>query len=262
MLLDEVAAFIRRFVVPPSPAALVAMTLWVAHTHLVECFESTPRLAFLSPEPGSGKSRAQEVVELLVPAAMHVLNASPAAIFRTIQVARPTLLLDEVDTIFTRKGKDDEHADLRGLLNSGHRAGATIPRCVGPRHDVEAFPTFCAVCLAGLGDLPDTLMTRSVVVRMRRRAPRETVEPFRRRLHRSDGEALRDRLDVWAKEITPTVTDVFPELPAGVTDRPADVWEPTLQTARSHHSGGSRPEHRVEPPLHRESGIPSSSWLR
>ena len=30
---------------------LVAHVLWIAHTWLMECWESTPRIAFLSPEP-------------------------------------------------------------------------------------------------------------------------------------------------------------------------------------------------------------------
>jgi hypothetical protein len=131
-------------------------------------------LALLSPEPGSGKTRTLEVLEDLVPAPMHVLSASTAAIFRTIEVEQPTLLLDEVDAIFGRRGKDDNNEDLRALLNAGHRIGATIPRCVGPSHEVRRFPVYAAVALAGLGDLPDTLMTRSVVIRMRRRAPGET----------------------------------------------------------------------------------------
>jgi hypothetical protein len=239
-LFDDVAAFVRRFVAFPSDAALTAVTLWVAHAHVIDCFENTARLALLSPEPGSGKTRSLEVLELLCPDPMHVLNASPAAIFRTIQRQRPTLLLDEVDTVFTRKGKDDEHADLRGLLNSGYRAGATIPRCVGPRHDVELFPTFCAVALAGLGDLPDTLMTRSVVIRMRRRAPGEKVEPFRRRLHRDDGEDLHDRLADWAGQVSDRVTGDYPDLPDGIVDRPADVWEPLLSVADA--AGGHWPQ--------------------
>ena len=240
VLLDAVEAFVARFVAFPSDSARIAVVLWVAHTHLIECFENTARLALLSPEPGSGKTRTLEVLELLCPEPMHVLNASPAAIFRTIQRQRPTLLVDEIDVVFTRKGKDDDHADLRGLFNSGYRAGATIPRCVGPRHDVELFPTFCAVALAGLGDLPDTLMTRSVVIRMRRRAPGETVEPFRRRLHRDDGEALRHRLADWAAQIRETVTDDYPTLPEGITDRPADVWECLLSIADA--AGGGWPE--------------------
>jgi len=239
-LLDDVAGLLGRFVAFPSDDALTAVTLWAAHTHLISAWENTARLALLSPEPGSGKTRVLEVLELLCPRPMHVLNASPAAIFRTIEKAAPTLLLDECDTIFTRKGKDDEHQDLRALLNSGYRAGATIPRCVGAHHEVRLFPTFCAVALAGLGDLPDTVMTRSVIVRMRRRAPGEVVESFRRRLHRAEGEALRGELETWAKSIAKRVRHVYPELPHGVTDRPADVWEPLLAVADA--AGGRWPE--------------------
>ena len=243
-LLDEVATFIRRFVVFPSDAALTAVTLWAAHTHVIGLFESTPRLALLSPEPGSGKSRTLEVLELLTPHPMWVLNVSPAALFRSIRVQRPTLLLDEVDTIFTRKGKNDEHADLRALLNAGHRDGNTIPRCVGPRHDVEQFPTYCAVALAGLGDLPETIMTRAVVIRMRKRAPDESVEPFRWRLHRENGKILQKSLTEWAKKIRPYVSCAYPELPPGITDRPADVWEPLLAIAEA--AGGDWPKHARE----------------
>ena len=45
--------------------------------------------------------------------------------------------------------------------NSGHRRGATIPRCVGKMQSVVEFPVFAATALAGLGDLPDTLMSQA-----------------------------------------------------------------------------------------------------
>jgi hypothetical protein len=91
-LLDEVHEFIGRFVAFPSEAAAVAVTLWAAHCHAPGSFESTPRLALLSPEPGSGKTRTLEVLELLTPGPMHVLSASPAAIFRSIEKGMLTLL--------------------------------------------------------------------------------------------------------------------------------------------------------------------------
>ena len=70
--LDEVEAFLMRFVAYPSEAARVAHVLWIGHAHLMECWESTPRIAFLSPEPGSGKSRALEASELLVLSLIHI----------------------------------------------------------------------------------------------------------------------------------------------------------------------------------------------
>jgi hypothetical protein len=72
-----------------------------------------------TPEPESGKTRVLEVLELLVPEPMLVLNASPSAIFRTLSKRQITLLFDEVDAIWSKSGKDDNHEDLRALLNAG-----------------------------------------------------------------------------------------------------------------------------------------------
>lgn len=55
VLLDDVRGFIARFVAFPSLAALEAVTLWAAHTHLIEVFESTGRLGLLSPNRAPGR---------------------------------------------------------------------------------------------------------------------------------------------------------------------------------------------------------------
>ncbi|MFI2453630.1 DUF3631 domain-containing protein [Streptomyces sp. NPDC019539] len=240
-LLGEVEAFHRRFNVFPTEAAYVAVTLWDAHAHLLDCFDSTPRLAFLSPEPGSGKSRALEIVETLVPRAEATVNASPNALFRLVEAAegRPTLLFDEIDTVFGPKAGDNE--PVRGFLNSGYRRIGTMLRCVGDgaNQSVQRFSSFCAVAMAGLGSLPDTILTRSVIIRMRKRAPNEHVEPYRLRLNEKEGHALRDQLARWADSVRDQVADSWPELPEGVTDRPADVWEPLLAVAEA--AGGDWP---------------------
>ncbi|MFK0015002.1 DUF3631 domain-containing protein [Streptomyces sp. NPDC091027] len=240
-LLDEVEAFHRRFNVFPTEAAYVAVALWDAHAHLLDCFDSTPRLAFLSPEPGSGKSRALEIVETLVPQPLVAANASAPVLFRAVSTleTRPTILFDEVDTIFGPKAGDNE--PLRGFLNAGHHRGAGMWRCVGDgtNQTVQEFPSFCVVAMAGLGSLPDTILTRSVIIRMRRRARNERVQPFRRRLHAPEGHALRDRLAVWADSVRHLVDGVFPEMPDEVTDRPADVWEPLIAVADA--AGGDWP---------------------
>ena len=82
--LDDVRAFIGRFCALPTEHAYTAATLWAAHAHVLDAFDSTPRLAFLSPEPGSGKTRALEILTLLVPWPMHAVNATPAALFRSV----------------------------------------------------------------------------------------------------------------------------------------------------------------------------------
>ena len=230
-LLDTVHTFIKRFVAFPSPACIDTVTLWAAHAHMVEHFYTTPRLAMLSPEPESGKTRVLEILDLLTPRPMLIFSPSVAAIFRKLAQEQITLLFDEVDTIFTKRGKDDQNEDLRALLNAGYRRGASIPRCVGPRHDVGEFAVFAAVALAGIGDLPDTIMTRSIVIKMRRRTAREAVEQYRVRLHEQEGHALRDQLADWAELVGSAAGEAFPVLPEGVTDRRAEAWEPLIAIA-------------------------------
>lgn len=242
-LLDDIHSFLGRFVAYPSEHAQIAHALWVAHTHLLDACESTPRIAFLSPEPGSGKSRALEVTELLVPRPMPAVNVSVSYLYRSVgaEEGRPTILYDEIDCVFGPKTSAD-HEDIRGLLNAGHRRGAIVGRCVarGNTVELEDFPVFAAVAMAGLGDLPDTVLSRSIIVRMRRRAPGEHVEPFRRRVHGGEGERLRERLVAWTAEIELSVTGAWPQMPPSIADRDEDIWEALLAIAEA--AGGDWPE--------------------
>lgn len=231
-LLDDIESHLGRFVAYPSQSARIAHVLWVVHTHLMDCWDSTPRIAFLSPEPGSGKSRALEACELLVPNPINSVNFSPAYLFRKIgdEDGRPTILYDEIDTVFSTKGDNE---DIRGLLNAGHRKHNVVGRCVvrGKNIQTEETPAYCAVALAGLGDPPDTILTRSVIVRMRKRAPSERVEPYRRRDVEPEADRLRGRIEAWAAGIASTVRDARPRFPEGIEDRAADVWEALLAVA-------------------------------
>ncbi|HEX7039337.1 MAG TPA: DUF3631 domain-containing protein [Trueperaceae bacterium] len=240
-VLDAVRDFIARFVAFPSQAALISVTLWVAMTHMATRVHSAPRLALLSPEPGSGKSRVLEVLALLVAKAMFVFGASAAAIFRSLAAEPRTLLFDEVDAVFTKRSKDsDANEDLRALLNVGYRRGATIPRCVGPKHEIQNFDVYAPAALAGLGELPDTIMTRSHIVRMRKRLPSEKVEPFRSRLNEPQAAPIASDLAAWAAIVADEVGMAWPELPEGVVDRPAEIWEPLIAIADA--AGGHWPQ--------------------
>lgn len=241
-LLDDVQTFLSRFIAYPSPESSTAHALWIAHAHLVDSFENTPRLAFLSPEPGSGKSRCMELTEALTPRPVLSVNSTVAYVFRKIsdEAGLPTLLMDEIDSVFSGS-KSDGNEDLRGLLNSGYRKGATAGRAAirGKEIVTEEWPSYCAVALAGLNQLPDTLMTRSIVVHMKRRSRGQVVEPYRRRVNQPEAVKLTERLADFANQVRATVADAWPELPEGIEDRDADIWEPILAIADA--AGGHWP---------------------
>jgi hypothetical protein len=232
--LNEIFEFLGKFVSYPSQHAQIAHTLWIAHTHAMDLWDSTPRIAFLSKEPGSGKSRALEVTELLVPNPVEAVNVTPAYMFRKVgsEDGRPTILYDEIDTVFGPKAKDNE--EIRGLLNAGHRKHSKAGRCSmrGKQVVTEEIPAYCAVALAGLGGLPDTILTRSIIIKMRRRTANELISPFRRRVYESEGNLLRERLNQWMSGIEELRSElIWPEMPAGIVDRDADVWEALIQIA-------------------------------
>ena len=232
-LLDDVETFLARFVVYPSEFARIAHVLWIFHTHCMGEWDSTPRIAFVSPEPESGKSRALEVSEPLVPRPIESVNATPAYLFRKVSDpdGLPTILYDEIDTVFGPRAKDNE--EVRGFLNAGHRRGAMAGRCVtsGKTVTTEELPAYCAVAMAGIGKIPDTISTRAVMIKMRRRAPTELVEPYRRRIHAKECDNLRDKIEQWAEGFR--LNEMYPEMPNGVEDRAADVWEPLIAISDS-----------------------------
>jgi Protein of unknown function (DUF3631)/Domain of unknown function (DUF3854) len=238
-VLDDVAAFISRFVAFPQEHHVVTLALWVAHTYTFSLFDSTPRLAITSAERQSGKTRVLEVIETLARGPLRTENISTAALYRLVELREPTLLFDEIDTIFGDRAGN--HEELRGVLNAGHRKGAVVYRCVGEgaQQQVQAFRVFAPVALAGIGRLPDTLADRSIPIRLRRRAPDELVAPFRFREVEAPAAPLRDRLHAWAARVAEALDGAQADMPPGVTDRPADVWEPLLVLADA--AGGEWP---------------------
>ena len=167
---------------------------------------------------------------------------SAAALYRVVADRQPTLLLDEADT-YLGNTIAKQHEDLRGLINAGHRRGATVYRgeVSGKTVKVVEFPAFAACALAGIGDLPDTILDRSVIVAMKRRAPDEHVEPFRERLVRP----RRRDCSATASQHGPPSTSTRSATPGprcrdGIIDRAADVWEPLIAVAD--RAGGDWPE--------------------
>lgn len=222
-LLGELSVAIRRNVVMPDWAA-DAVSLWTAHAYLVDCFGISPRLAITSPEKGCGKTTLLDVLSRIVARPLSTANATASAIFRVVEVHRPTLLIDEADTFLS------ENEELRGILNSGHRQGGSVIRTVGEDFEPRSFSTYAACAIALIGKLPGTLADRSVPIELRRRRADELVEPFR--FDRTEHlDQLARKVTRWAADVADRVRDIDPDVPAGMFNRAADNWRPLLTIA-------------------------------
>ena len=248
-ILDDLTAWIEKYTVLPNEHAAPTLALWAAHTWVSPAFYTTPRLVLSSPVPGSGKTRVLELLALVCFNPKMTVSSSTAALFRRIGQAHrnneipPTILFDEIDEVFGASRPSEQTEQLRSLMNSGYKRGATIDRCEGDasKMDVIEWPVFSPLALAGLaGRLPDTITTRSIVIEMRKRAPGEQIAPYRERDATAEIAAVVDGLKAWAAEAGEHLSRVQPSMPEGVEDRPAEVWEPLLAVADM--AGGRWPE--------------------
>jgi hypothetical protein len=225
-ILDEVYDFLGEFVIYPNDHCRTVHTLWIVHTHLMDAFYYSPRLHITSATSGCGKTTLLNLTNLLVHKPMPILNPSPASLYTLIDQEHPTLLIDEIDTLFAKK----DTFDITSIVNSGFdRSSQGVPRVsIEPRR-VDFFNVFGPMLLSGIdkSNMPDTIENRCIQIRLRRKLPRESVKAYRPHKHKPEGDTLKARLKKWigdrgvlerAKEITD------PKVPASIENRSADKW--------------------------------------
>jgi len=226
-LLVSVEGFIRRFSVLPN-AAYLPVAIWAIATHTANSFDCFPYLALFSPTKECVKTRLLEVLEQLVSNSWRGTAPSPAALYRMLAEG-PTLLLDEIE-MFNRKDKSESTQTLLAVLNAGHRKGATIPRCDGPKHELRHFPVYGPKAFAVIGRLPDTLTDRSIVITLQSRTPDQTIARFLMARAKAEARPVREAIATFAEEHQGSIAQAYKRLMANdlpfLQDHDADLWMP------------------------------------
>jgi len=238
-LLSSIRDALKRFVAFADNGAETC-ALWVLAAWSVEAFFTLPFLAITSPEKRCGKTTLVEALSRLVPRSLKASNITPAALFRSIEKYRCSLLIDEADTFLDRRSKASGSDELRGILNAGHsRASALVIRTVGEDHEPVPFNVFGPKVIACIGDLPDTIEDRSITVRMSRRRREEQVKRYR--MDRDHGfRDLARRCARWTADYIGALKEADPEVPDSLHDRAADNWRPLVAIANA--VGGNWPK--------------------
>ncbi len=222
-LLDDVMAVFQRYLVLPDGGA-EALALWVLFSYAHDAFAISPIVALTSPSKQCGKTHACTVLAAMVPRPLFTSNVSSAAVFRCVDAFAPTLLVDELDSFLTTR------AEIRGLLNSGHRReGAVVIRVIGGKP--QRFSTWCPKVLSLIGKLPPTLADRSIELRMRRRMPTEPVAELHSERVVAELEPLRRRMARWRDDHFTALREADPSVPATLQNRGADNWKRLLAIA-------------------------------
>ncbi len=224
-LVQSLEKFLTRYVILPARTAL-PLTLWVLMTYTFDSFDAVPYLVISSPAPRCGKTRLLECLELVASKSRRASNVSEAALFRNIEKCAPTLMLDEAETL---RGKSERAEYLRQILNAGNRRGAVVTRCVGQGANLDAqdFSVFCPKVLAGIGNFPQTITDRAIIIAMQRRKDCEKVERFLYRTVEPVGRALSEQASAFVSKRRDEIGAAYGAAALDfISDRDAEAWGP------------------------------------
>jgi hypothetical protein len=220
----ELTHHILQGYIDVQPHEYVAIALWILHTHVFDHFQISPRLAPLSPDAGCGKSKTLQLIAKLAANPERHDSISAASLFRLIENAAPSLLLDEGDNLGLKIDRN-----MRAVLNSGHLKGGVITRTI--KGEPKSFSTFAPAAIAAIGTLPLPLMTRSIVILMHpSKRDLETIDVMNSPEQTQRFEALRRHIVEWAQGVA---LDFNPPLPKILRGRAADNWRVLISIADS-----------------------------
>lgn len=224
-LIKELTTIFKRFSIVPKGSAITA-ALGTLLTYTYDSFSTLPILAVVSPDKRCGKTTYLTTLTKLSHRALPVSNISPAALYRTIEAFRPTLLIDEGDSFLK------ENEELRGIINSGHsKEMAFVVRCEGDNNKPVRFSTWCPKAIAMIGTPPDTIQDRSIMVNLRRKLPEERTEPHSEE-HTEDFDKLRSKILRFIQDNDTALRLAKPGRLNTSNDRQADNWRPLLAIAQ------------------------------
>ena len=226
-VVEEVAVLIESLIYLPPPA-VDAIAAWVLATHCVEHLYFAPILTVWSPTKGCGKSTLFDLLNWLVRRGF--LTSGPgvtaATVFRLNDARHPTMLIDEAEKL----GGRNANTELIGLLNNGYRRGGVVSRCVevGSDYEVQAFDAFGFRALNSIRPLWDTIMDRSIEVRIERKPRSIQLSRFNARLLEPQCRQLARKIHRWASDHGKEVGEAEAEAPrpSWLPDRPCDNWGP------------------------------------
>jgi putative DNA primase/helicase len=241
-LLTEIEAVIKKHVVL-NPHAAAALAVWVLHTYTFELRDAVAYVAIESPEKRCGKTTLVSVLAAMARKPLIASNITVGALFRAIDTCSPTLFIDEADTFLAGNGT------MRGIINSGNTwrtayvlrlsRAKFIPAQSrpepGPKSEetgLQRYSCWCPKVIALIGETPDTIADRSIVVKMSRKLVSETCAP----LTELDPAEIKAKCARFALDAGPFLARLERIRGEGLNDRAADTFDPLYAIAR--HAGG------------------------
>lgn len=232
-VLDEVRAWLGRFISVQNTEDLDILTLWAAHTHVTHLTYTSPRILISSPMPGSGKTTVLEHMHRLCFNPVQAASISSEALLSHLASAGRTILIDEADRSLNRD--NPLNASFLAILNSGYKHGGSRPTLqptAEGRWEPVELSTYAPVAIAGNNpNLPDDTLSRCIRI-MLYPDINGTVEDSDWETIDQHAQQLGNKLAAWTASVEDKIRQ-RPELPDQLKGRDKERWRPLKRIANA-----------------------------
>lgn len=163
--LDTAREFASQILWMPGQA-LDALVLIAAASHVLDAWQTVPRILASSDTPQAGKTTLLDVLRMLANAPWDGTGATSYALrARFNEPEPPFILLDEISDVFGQSGRRGAGNPIGLLARHGYRRTAKISMAVD--RTAEDVPAFAFMAFGGLKTaIPADIRTRAIVFRM------------------------------------------------------------------------------------------------
>lgn len=226
VLYKELIDFYKEYIEFQDQRTYSLFATWSLGTHIFDIFRSYPYLYLIGVKAG-GKSKVLTMTSLFVKTPLFTAGISPAALYRKIEKERPTVLMDEVESLSSESGDD-----LRLIAQAGYKRGGKVVRCVGKNFEPKDFEIYSPKAFASINVPNDIFESRCIPVIMRRTMNRKIAN---REIKTDD--KFWGNYNVCCRGCIERVKDVVKEVYEKIEDdkltgRDWELWKPLLSIVK------------------------------
>ena len=222
-LLKETAQTLQEYISFKNEDQAYTCALWVLASWFADYVSFSPYLLISAPMKQCGKSQLLRCLSNLSRRSLLASNVSASVLFRMIEMAHPTVFIDEVDTFLK------DNPELIGIINAGiERDGAKAYRnekTATGEFVPTAFDCFAFKALSGISakNISETITDRAIVIELQRK-PRSEVKKKVREAGPDCWINLKRKFLKAVEQYSDDVKQAKPYIPEYLSDRDGDKW--------------------------------------
>jgi DNA primase (bacterial type) len=221
-LFEEIRDFIRRYMWYPDERTYSLLAVWIMQTYVFMVFDQLPYLALVGTKR-AGKTRLFELLEMLCFNAKLASSVTDAYLFRSVEIDRVTLLVDEADQL-KAPSKDGLNEKLE-ILRSGYRRSGSVGRIEGDDRARVDFSTYSMKAIANVSGLEDALEDRTISLPVERKPKEVHVAKLVHRKVQRQAQVMRNKLYCFGLQYAGRLAELYETVEVeGVDDREAEIW--------------------------------------